>query len=141
MGVTGFQWATLILGILGFLLTWTLVIVGATRAVENIKQDTTEKVAAASKALTTKLDALRSEFFVEQKAQDHNFGEVGAAMREYISKVEKEMHEIEIWGRDNFVLKDDFVKATDRLEDAIKGMAADIKTDFRNLSNKIDAKH
>jgi len=141
MGVTGFQWATLILGILGFLLTWTLVIVGATRAVENIKQDTTEKVAAASKALTAKLDALRTDFSVEQRAQDHNFGEVGAAMREYISKVEREMHEIEIWGRDNFVLKDDFVKATDRLEDAIKGMAADIKTDFRNLSNKIDAKH
>jgi hypothetical protein len=141
MGVTGFQWATLILGILGFLLTWTLVIVGATRAVENIKQDTTEKVAVASKALNAKIDALRNEFSREQKSQDHNFGEVGAAMREYISKVEKEMHEIEIWGRDNFVLKDDFVKATDRLEDAIKGLAADIKTDFRNLSNKIDAKH
>ena len=88
MGVTGFQWATLILGILGFLLTWTLVIVGATRAVENIKQDTTEKVAAASKALNDKIDALRNKFSTEQKSQDHNFGEVGAAMREYISKVE-----------------------------------------------------
>ncbi len=141
MDATGFQWATLILGILGFLLTWTIVIIGATRAVENIKQDTTEKVAAASKALTVQLDALRSEFITEQKSQDHNFGEVGAAMRQYIANVEKEMHEIEIWGRDNFVLKDDFVKATDRLEEAIKGLAVEIKADFRDLNKKIDEKH
>lgn len=141
MGVTGFQWATLILGVVAFLITWTGLAIGWGRLIEAVKADTTEKVSVASKALTIKLDALRTEFFTEQRSQDHNFGEVGAAMREYISKVEKEMHEIEIWGRDNFVLKDDFVKATDRLEDAIKGMAADIKTDFRNLSNKIDAKH
>lgn len=140
MGVTGFQWATLILGGLAFLITWTGLAIGWGRLIEAVKADTTEKVSVASKALTIKLDALRTEFSAEQRGQDHNFGEVGAAMREYISKVEKEMHEIEIWGRDNFVLKDDFVKATDRLEDAIKGMAADIKTDFRNLSNKIDAK-
>ncbi len=141
MSPTGFQWATLVLGVLGFLLTWTLVIVGATRAVESIKQDTTEKVAAASKALTTQLEAMRAEFITEQKSQDHNFGEVGAAMRQYIANVEKEMHEIEIWGRDNFVLKGDFTKATDRLEEAIKEMAGDIKKDFRDLNKKIDEKH
>lgn len=138
---TGFQWATLILGVLGFALTWTLVVVGATKAVESIKQDTTEKVATASKLLTAQIETLRGEFFAEQKSQDHNFGEVGAAMREYISKVEREMHEIEIWGRDNFVLKDDFQKATDRLEAAIINMGGDIKTDIRTLTAKIDAKH
>lgn len=141
MGPTGFQWVTLVLGVLGFMLTWTLVIVGATRAVESIKADTTEKVATASKVLTAQIEALRSEFMAEQKSQDHNFGEVGLAMRQYIAQVEKEMHEIEIWGRDNFVLKGDFVKATDRLEKAITDLAADIKTDFRALNDKIDAKH
>jgi len=141
MGATGFQWAALILGVLGFGVTWTMGVVGLTRAVENIKQDTTEKVAAASKAFTAQIEALRGEFVSEQKAQDHNFGEVGSAMRQYIANVEKEMHEIEIWGRDNFVLKDDFVKATDRLEAAIINMAADIKTDLRGLTSKIDAKH
>ena len=141
MGGTFFQWVGLLLGILGFGATWTMGVIGLTRAVENIKQDTTEKITAAGRVLTAQIEALRTEFFTEQKSQDHNFGEVGSAMRQYITNVEKEMHDIEIWGRDNFVLKDDFVKATDRLEKAITGMAADIKSDFRDLNKKIDEKH
>lgn len=141
MDGTAFQWAALVLGVLGFGVTWTMGVIGLTRAVENIKQDTTEKVAAASKSLTAQIEAIRVEFFTEQKSQDHNFGEVGAAMREYIAKVEREMHQIEIWGRDNFVLKEDFMKATDRIEAAILNMASELKTDLRGLTAKIDNKH
>jgi hypothetical protein len=114
-------------------------IVGAVWAVANIKADFAKQIAAEREETMTAFAGLKAEFLHEQKQQDHNFGEVGAAMRQYIANVEKEMHEIEIWGRDNFVLKDDFVKATDRLEAAIVNMASEIKTDLRGLTAKIDA--
>jgi len=138
---TAFQWAALILGILGFGITWTGGVIGITRTVEKIKQDTSEKVAAASEVHAAQLSDLRAEFMREQKVQDHNFGEVGAAMRQYIANVEKEMHQIEVWGRDNFVLKDAFDKATDRIEGAIRDMAASIKSDFKDLNAKIEKKN
>lgn len=116
-------------------------VVGAVWAVANIKADFAKQIAAEREETLGQFAELKAEFLKDQKSQDHNFGEVGAAMRQYIANVEKEMHEIEIWGRDNFVLKDDFVKATDRLEEAIKGMAADIKTDLRGLTAKIDGKN
>jgi len=138
---TAFQWAALILGILGFGITWTGGVIGITRTVEKIKQDTSDKVSAASEVHAAQLSDLRAEFMREQKVQDHNFGEVGAAMRQYIANVEKEMHQIEVWGRDNFVLKDAFDKATDRIEGAIRDMAASIKSDFKDLNAKIEKKN
>ena len=62
-------------------------------------------------------------------------------MRQYIANVEKEMHQIEIWGRDNFVLKSEFVKATDSIRADIKAMAADIKADIRDLTTSVKASH
>src|SRR4051812_47225406 len=116
-------------------------IVGAVWAVANIKTDFAEKIASEREETMAGFALLKAEFLKDQKSQDHNFGEVGAAMRQYIANVEKEMHEIEIWGRDNFVLKDDFVKATDRIEKVITDLAVGIKSDFRDLNKKIDEKH
>jgi hypothetical protein len=113
-------------------------IIGLVWAVAKIKAELTTQIAAEREETMGQFAILRAEFVREQRSQDHNFGEVGAAMRQYIANVEKEMHEIEIWSRDNFVLKDDFVKATDGLSKAIKDMAADIKMDFRDLNIKID---
>lgn len=61
-------------------------------------------------------------------------------MRAHIAQVEDRIREVEIWGRDNYVQKSEFEKATDRLTDAIKSMAADIKADIRGLNEKIDEK-
>ena len=124
-----------------FGLNLVIQICGAVWAVANIKSDLAKQIAAEREETMAGFADLKAEFLKDQKAQDHNFGEVGAAMRQYIANVEKEMHEIEIWGRDNFVLKDDFVKATDRLEAAIVTMAHDIKTDLRGLTAKIDGKN
>lgn len=144
-----FQWAALILSVLGFGVTWTMGVIGLTRAVADIKTDTAAKIAdevlarnralvEAAAARDALIDELRREFQLDQKTQDHNSGEMGQALRRFIEAVEKEMHTIEIWGRDNFVLKSDFMKATERLEEAIKGLAADIKTDFRELNKKLE---
>jgi hypothetical protein len=140
MEMTFYQWVTLGLGALGFIGTWILGAFRLGRAVEQMKSGVKEQIEEEREKIIAKLEEVETRFDEEQKKQDHNFGEVGAAMRQYIANVEREMHEIEIWGRDNFVLKDDFVKATDRLEAAIATMATDIKTDLRALTTKIDAR-
>lgn len=132
--MTPFQWVTLILGALGFAATWTIGVIGITRAVESIKEYASTKISAETEKLSGKLSALSERFEEDQKTQDHNFGEVGAAMRQYIADVEKKVREIEIWGRDNYAMKDD---VRDILKD-IKDMRADIKSDFRDLNAKID---
>ena len=136
MDGTVFQYAALILGVLGFGITWTAGVIGITRAVENIKQDTTNKVAEARAVHVESLAELRAELLDLQKQEEHNFGEVAAALRQKIADVEKEMHEIEIWGRDHYAEKDDL---RDILRD-LKEMRAEIKEDFRDLTKKIDAK-
>jgi uncharacterized membrane protein len=132
--MTPFQWATLILGALGFAATWTGGVIAITRAVNNIKEDSAEKVSDETGKISAKLQMMAERFDDDQKTQDHNFGEVGAAMRQYIADVEKKVREVEIWGRDNYAMKDD---VRDILKD-IKDMRADIKSDFRDLNAKID---
>lgn len=120
-----------------FGLNFLVQIIGGVWAVANIKGDLTNKIGEEREETARSFADMREQFLKEQKTQDHNFGEVGAAMRQYIANVEKEMHQIEIWNRDNFVLKSEFTKATDSLREDIKAMAADIKTDIRDLAAKM----
>ncbi len=135
------QWATLGLGVLGFVGTWVFGAFRLGRAVEQMRTGVREEIEEEREKIIAKIDQLETRFDTDQRAQDHNFGEVGAAMRQYIADVEKKLREVEIWGRDNYVQKTEFEKATDRLTDAIKSMGADIKADIRELNAKIDAKH
>ncbi len=154
--MTFYQWVTFGFGIAGFLITWIGGGIGGviamTRAIETIKQDVSQRIAdevlARTKALSDavqarndELEELRREFTDAQRTQDHNFGEMGAALRRFIETVEKEMHNIEIWGRDNYVQKGEFEKATDSIRADIREMGSEIKTDLRALTAKIDAKH
>jgi hypothetical protein len=95
--------------------------------------------------IVAKLEELEEKFEQDQRTQDHNFGEVGAAMRQYIADVEKKVREVEIWGRDNYVQKSEFEKATDSIRSDIRAMGADIKADLRDrmddLRKSFDAKH
>lgn len=148
MDGTIFQWAALILGVLGFGITWTTGVIGLTRAVENIKTDTTTKISAAriehDKAIAAAheehdaaLEALRFEVLELQKERDRNFGDTGVALRQKIADVEKEMHKIEIWGRDHYAAKEDI---TDIMKE-IRAMRIETKADFTAVFAKIDAKH
>lgn len=139
------------LGIAGFLLTWTGMAVGLTRFAESIKHDTSEKITAEILARTkaisaldaarsAEIEALRREFHDAQKAQDHNVGEMGSALRRFIETVEKEMHDIELWGRDHYVQKNEFEKATDSIKADIKAMASEIKADIKDLKNELGGK-
>lgn len=111
------------------------------RAVEQMKAALKQDIKDERDSILERIEKIKSEFLEEQRNQDHNFGEVGAAMRQYIADVEKKVREVEIYGRDHYVQKSEFDKATNSIRADIREMAADIKTDLRtridDLSKRI----
>lgn len=145
--MTTFEWAMVSIAAAGFLVTAGSVIGGCVWGVVNIKAGVDDKITDERIRIDAIFEAERenyarsmkdfaAEFSAEQKAQDHNVGEMGAALRQYIANVEKEMHKIEIWGRDHYAIKDD-VKD---LRTDIHAMRTEIKTDITELGRKIDNK-
>jgi len=143
--MTTYQWVTLGLGALGFLATWILGAFKLGRVVEQMRAAIKKDIDEERDKIVAKLEELEEKFEQDQRTQDHNFGEVGAAMRQYIADVEKKVREVEIWGRDNYVQKSEFEKATDSIRSDIRAMGADIKADLRDrmddLRKSFDAKH
>lgn len=129
--MSAFQWLTLGLGTVGFLLTWTGMVVSITRAVTSIKADTSERITEETKKVTERVTCAIEKFDEDQRTQDSRFGEVALGIRQKVADVEKEMHAIEIWGRDNYVLKNDFKADINRLETMFLRCADDIKRDVR----------
>jgi hypothetical protein len=134
--MTFYQWLTLGLGAAGFVATWVLGAFKLGRAVEQMKSGVKDDMAAEKLARLEAIDALREEFADGQKAQDHNFGEVGAAMRQFIADVEKKVREVEIWGRDHYVQKEDLKGLIDQLRSDFKEAVGEIKDDIRSILGK-----
>ena len=131
--MTTYQWVTLGLGALGFLITWTGMWFGAGRFVEQMRAEFKKHVGDERDKIIAEVKKLEDDFEESQRTQDHNFGEVGAAMRQYIANVENKLREVEIYGRDNYVKIPDFEKAIDRMGETIKGAVTDLKDDMRRI--------
>lgn len=149
--MTDYQWVGPTIAGASLFLTGGGIIVAITRAVTTIKADTSEKIAAevlarsealsaATVARNKEMEQLRRDFQDAQRAQDNHVGEMGAALRRFIETVEKEMHAIEIWNRDNFVQKGEFERATDSIKADIKAMATEIKADIKDLKIELGGK-
>ncbi|MGX1418303.1 MULTISPECIES: hypothetical protein [Bradyrhizobium] len=138
--MTTYQWVTLGLGALGFLVTWLLGAFKVGRAVEQMRAAVREEIEQEREKVIEKIEDLERRFDADQKTQDHNFGEVGAAMRQYIADVEKKVREVEIYGRDNYVKKDEFVRATDSIRADIKALGAEIKSDLKGMQKELIGK-
>lgn len=149
--MTTFQYWMIGLTCFGILLSSGGIIAACVWAVAKIKADVTEKIAEERLRTDTVMEAEREnasrnmhdvmvKFAAEQKAQDHNTGEMGSALRQHIANVEKKVHEIEIWGRDNYALKDDVAESIKGLRQDVRDMRSDLKDDFKQLSAKIDKK-
>jgi hypothetical protein len=132
-----YQWATLALGSLGFIGTWILGAFKLGSAVEQMRTSVRDEISADRAKFLDRLNALEDKFISDQKTQDHNFGEVGAAMRQYIADVEKKVREVEIYGRDNYVKIPDFEKALTKLSLDIKDAVAEIKGDIKDIIKPI----
>lgn len=129
--VTAFQWVTLGLGVAGFVLTWTGMLISIAKAVGQIKTSTDDKIASETKTITDRITKLSEQFEEDQRKQDNSFGEIALGIRQYVNSVEKQIHMVEIWSRDNFVLKSDFMLAIERL-------SAEMKDNFKTLMAKLD---
>lgn len=131
--MTIYQWVTLGLGALGFIGTWVLGAFKLGRAVEQMRSAVRDEIDQERDKIISKIDAIESRFEADQKSQDHNFGEVGAAMRQYIANVENKLREVEIYGRDHYVKIPDFEKAIDRLSSDFKEGINELKDDIRAM--------
>ncbi|NGX95069.1 MAG: hypothetical protein G4V63_07515 [Candidatus Afipia apatlaquensis] len=149
--MTTFQYWMIGLTCVGILITAGGVIGACVWAVAKIKSDVTEKIAEERARTDTVMEAEREntnrlhqelmvKFAAEQKAQDHNTGEMGAALRQHITTVEKKIHEVEIWGRDHFALKNDVADSIKGLRDDVRVMGSDLRGDIKEISAKIDKK-
>lgn len=124
------------LGALGFLGTWTIGWFGLGRAVEQMKASVKKDIETERDKIIAKVEELEVRFLDEQRSQDHQFGEVGAAMRQYIADVEKKVREVEIWGRDHYVQKGDLRAVVAQLREDFKEAVGEIKEDIRQLLGK-----
>lgn len=135
-----YQWISLGVVILGFLGTRLFGAFRLGRAVEQMRAGVSEEIENERQKILDKIEALKADIDLDQKSQDRNFGEVGAAMRQYITDVEKKVREVELYGERHYVQKGEFEKATDSIRADIRAMGADIKSDLRELNSKIDAR-
>lgn len=131
--MTFYQWVTIGAIVAGFMGTWLIGAFTLGRAVEQMKASFKESIDAERDKIIERMEALEEKFLADQRTQDHNFGEVGAAMRQYIADVEKKVREIEIYGRDNYVKIPDFEKAVDRISETMAEGFQEIKKDIRSL--------
>lgn len=127
------QWISPALVIAGFIGTWIFGAFQLGRAVEQIQASIKKYIDDELEKIVGKIESFEEQFYQDQKTQDHNFGEVGAAMRQYIADVEKKVREVEIYGRDNYVKIPDFEKAIDRISETMAKGFTELKEDIRGL--------
>lgn len=128
-----YPWISVCVVILGFIGQGLFGSFRLGQAVGELKAALKKQIDDERDKIVEKIDELEKRFESDQKTQDHNFGEVGAAVRQYIADVEKKVREIEIYGRDNYVKIPDFERAIERLSADFKSAFGEIKEDIREL--------
>ncbi|WP_155248308.1 hypothetical protein [Bradyrhizobium japonicum] len=103
------------------------------QAVGELKAALKKQIDDERDKILAEIKRLEAKFADEQRNQDHNFGEVGHAMREKIASVENKIREVEIYGRDNYVKIPDFERAIERLSADLKSGLGEIRDDIREL--------
>jgi hypothetical protein len=133
---------------LGVLLTSGGMLVGVTKGVAKVKEDTGLRIAEEA---TARDKAIRAEASIREAAireltvatagkvevQYRDFGETVSALRRFIEEVEGEMHRIEIWGRDHYVQEPLFQRTVDALVASMKEGFASIKGDLNTLKAEL----
>jgi hypothetical protein len=104
------------------LLNVSIAIVGATWGLAKIKE-----------AVRDLMEMHRKEVDQELSMLGRNFGETAAALRQKVS-------DVEIWGRDNYVRRDDFLVATGEIKAGIALLGERLENRFERMESKIDGR-
>jgi hypothetical protein len=104
------------------LLNVTIAIVGATWGLSKIKE-----------AVRDLMEMHRREVDQQLSSMGRNFGETASAIREKV-------REVEIWGRDNYVRRDDFLVATGEIKAGIALLGERLENRFERMESKIDGR-
>lgn len=128
-----YPWISVGVVILGFVAQGLFGSFRLGQAVGELKAALKKQIDDERDKIVDKIGELERRFDADQKTQDHNFGEVGHAMREKIASVENKLREVEIYGRDNYVKIPDFERAIERLSADFKTAVGEIKDDIREL--------
>lgn len=94
-----------------------------TTSMVSSKDEHAKALSAAVKDRDDEMERLRREWSDSQRTQDNSFGEVGLSLRRAIDDLKDDIHEREMWGRDNYVQKGEI----DSMRDDIKGLRSDIR--------------
>jgi hypothetical protein len=65
---------------------------------------------------------------------------MGISLRGAITEMNDKVDKFELFGRDNYALKEDVKESIKDLRDVVTKIAGDIKTDFKELNAKIGKK-
>jgi len=146
------EWGWLI-ALATLLVTVGINLIATGRWVGSVKGYVDQEVAAERLARATAMTAAATEhskllattardWADTQKSQDSAFGEVALSLRRAVENAEKTMHQIEIWGRDNYVQKPEFesLRADIKgLRGDIHGLISEIKQDFKESVRELKA--
>lgn len=124
--MTSFEWSMLAVGVLGAIGTAASALVAVTRTVTKIEANT-----------ETRLVAIRLEIDKRFVSQDEIYREVAQGLRKFIELIEAEMHRIELWGRDNYVRREEHTLAMTEVRNDIRDLAKSIKEDFKEMKKDI----
>lgn len=113
------DWTLIILGSLGFLVTWTMNVISVTRAINRVKTDTKDTLDNELKVFDKRLTEAAEKRDDEQRKQDLR------------------IHTAELFVRDNYVLKQDFLGALQKLENMLTKTTDEIKRDINDLANRL----
>lgn len=144
--MTAFEWTMVGLTLAGIVLTIGGMIVAVTRAMDGIKEETAEMIAAEGNARDAAVQNLRREMLAITEKQYQDFGETCAALRRFAESVDKEMHQIEIWNRDHYVQKTEYNRLADsivrdmragfdKLDASLTSLRKEFKEDLAGMRN------
>lgn len=113
-------WAVILIGALGFIVNIVVLSVGGTWALART-------AASINKTIVKHRLDTDGEFTVLRRET----GEIAAALRTKIN-------EVELWARDNFVRRDSFLLATQRIETSVAAMGQQIEARLVRMEDKLD---
>jgi len=88
--------------------------------------------------LTRVENAIKDDIANHQKYTDGEFAKVRREVGETVAAIRQKVHDVELWSRDNFILREAFHETVQQLTVAIKAMDEKIESRLIRMETKIE---